>query len=134
MKSDDDKPLTIEQARAKISKAVKDLEAGIDSGPITFRLKPTKKRGEKYLLKLTPLQRESLLRCERIKAKIRKQMRDAGDGTQTIGVTLNELSHLNEEIGKFAMSATGPDKRRIRDVLRKISNLFADDHAGLFDF
>lgn len=133
MKSDD-KPLTIEQAKAKLFKAMKDLEAGIDSGPITFRLKPTKKRGEKYLLKLTPLQRESLLRCKGIKAKIRKRIRDAGDGTQTIGVTLNELSHLNDEVGKAAVYTSNPDKGRLLNILRQISNLFADDRAGLFDF
>jgi hypothetical protein len=133
MNSDDDKPLTIEQARAKLAKGLKDLEAGIDSGPITFRLKPTKKRGEKYLLKLTPLQRESLLRCKGIKAKIRKQMRDAGDGTLTMGVTLNELSHLNDEVGKAAVYTANPDKRRLLDILRRISNLFTDDHVGLFD-
>lgn len=134
MNSDDDKLLTIEQARAKLLKAMKDFEAGIDSGPITFRLKPTKKRGEKYLLKLTPLQRENLLRCKQIKAKIRKQIRDAGDGTQTIGVTLNELSHLNDEVGKAALYTSNPDKTRLLDILGRISNLFADDHAGLLDF
>ena len=42
MTSNDDKPISIQQARAKLAKAVSDLEAGIDSGPITFRLKPTK--------------------------------------------------------------------------------------------
>lgn len=134
MASKDDKPISIQQARAKLAKAVSDLEAGIDSGPITFRLKPTKKRGEKYLLKLTPLQRHSLIHCTHIKAKIKKLLKDAGEGPQTIAVTLNELSYLNDEVGNAAVSASGSDKKRLLDVLRRISNLFADDHAGLFDF
>ena len=134
MTSNDDKPLSIKQARAKLAKAMSDLEAGIDSGPITFRLKSIKKRGEKYLLKLTPLQRDSVIQCTRIKAKLRKQLRDVCDGTQTIGVTKSELSHLNDEIGKVAEYAPSPHKKRLLDVLRRVSNLFADDHAGLFDF
>lgn len=134
MTSNDDKPLTIKQARVKLAKAMSDLEAGIDSGPITFRLKPTKKLGEKYMLKLTPLQRESLIHCTRIKAKLRKLLKEVGDGTQTIGVTKSELDHLNDEIGKVAEYAPSPHKKRLLDVLRRVSNLFAEDHAGLFDF
>lgn len=133
MTSNDDQPLTIKQARAKLAKAMSDLEAGIDSGPITFRLKPTKRRGEKYMLKLTPLQRESVIDCTRIKAKLRKLLKEVGDGTQTIGVTKSELDHLNDEIGKVAEYAPSPHKKRLLDVLRRVSNLFAEDHAGLFD-
>ena len=49
----DDKPLSIEEARGKIAKAMNDLVAGDHSGPMSFRLKPTKKPCETYLLKLT---------------------------------------------------------------------------------
>ena len=55
----DDKPLSIEQARGKIAKAMNDLVAGNYSGPISFRLKPTKKPGETYPLKLTWHQRDT---------------------------------------------------------------------------
>ena len=58
MKPDDDKPLSIEQARQKIAKFKSDFLAGNDSEPLTFRLKPTKKAGETYPLKLTQQQRE----------------------------------------------------------------------------
>jgi hypothetical protein len=60
-KLDDDKPLSSEQARGKLASAPSDLAAGNYSGPISFRLKPTKKPGETYPLKLTFQQRESLL-------------------------------------------------------------------------
>ena len=129
----DDKPLTIEQARAKLAKAVTDLEAGIDSGSITFRLKPIKKRGEKYPLKLSPLQRESLLHCTRLTATVKKKIREAGEGVQIIGVTKGELEHLNDEVGRVAVYAASPHKNRILNILKKLSELFADDHAGLFD-
>ena len=37
------KPISVEQAKDKIAKAMRDLAAGHDPGPITFRLKRTKK-------------------------------------------------------------------------------------------
>ncbi|MEJ7594395.1 MAG: hypothetical protein WKF77_22910 [Planctomycetaceae bacterium] len=129
----DDKLLTIAQARAKLAKAVSDLADGIDSGPITFRLKSIKKRGEKYPLKLSPLQRESLLHCTRLRARLKRKIKEADEGTQVIGVTKDELDHLNDEVGQVAMYAGSPHKKRLLDILRKVSELFADDHAGLFD-
>ena len=48
---DNDKPLSIEQARGKITKAMNDLLAGKNPGAVSFRLKPTKKPGELYPLR-----------------------------------------------------------------------------------
>jgi hypothetical protein len=128
----DDKPLSIEQARAKIEKAVNGLREGNDPGPISFRLKPTKKAGETYPLKLTQQQRESLIHCTRIKNKIKERLKDAGEGTQIVKVNRKELDHLNDEIGTAAIYAPSPDKKRLVAVMRKVADLFASDHAGLF--
>ena len=49
-KPDDDKLLSFQQARDKIAQAMNSLLSGNDPGPISFRLKPTKKPGETYLL------------------------------------------------------------------------------------
>jgi hypothetical protein len=130
-KSPDDKPLAIEQARGKIAKAMRDLLAGNDPGPVTFRLKPTRKADETYPLKLTPQQRESMIHCTRIKNKLKERLKDAGDGTQVVGVTRKELDHLNDEIGQAALYAPGPDKKRLVAVLRRVADLLAEDHAGL---
>ena len=56
-KSSDDKPLTIEETRAKLVQGVCDYLAGHDPGPIVFRLKPTWKASEPYPLRLTQKQR-----------------------------------------------------------------------------
>ncbi|WP_437222128.1 IS1096 element passenger TnpR family protein [Planctomicrobium sp. SH661] len=128
----DDKPLSMEQARGKIAKAMNDLLAGNYSGPISFRLKPTKKPGETYPLKLTQHQRDSLIHCTRIKNKIKERLKSAGEGTQIFGVTHTELDHLNDEIGQAAVYAMHPDKKRLVAVQRKVVELFAEDHAGLF--
>jgi hypothetical protein len=45
-------PLSTEQAQGKIAKVAHDLLAGNDPGPVTFRLKPTRKADETYPLRL----------------------------------------------------------------------------------
>ncbi len=131
-KSDDDKPLSIEQARGKIAKAMSDLRAGKNPGTIVFRLKRTKKPGELYLLKLTPQQRKSLIHCTRLRRGIKNKIEQVGEGTQVIGVTRKELDHLNDEIGQASVYAPSPHKKRLIAVLRKVSDLLVEDHAGLF--
>lgn len=127
----DDKPLSIEEARVKIAKAMNDLVSGNYSGPISFRLKPTKKPGEMYPLKLTQQQRESLIHCTRIKNNIKERLQEAGEGTQVVGVTRKELDHLNDEIGTAAVYAPSPHKKRLVAVLHKVAELFASDRVGL---
>src|SRR5208283_1540984 len=61
MRSDDDKPLTPEQARQKLQKGLSDYLAGNDPGTIVFRLNRSKKASETCPLKLTQQQRETLL-------------------------------------------------------------------------
>jgi len=131
-KSDDDKPLSIEQARGKIAKAMSDLRAGKNPGTIVFRLKRTKKPGELYLLKLTPHQRQSLIHCTRLRRGIKNKIEQIGEGTQVVGVTRNELNHLEDEIGQASVYAPSPHKKRLIAVLHKVSDLFAEDRAGLF--
>jgi hypothetical protein len=89
-----DKPMSIGQARGKIAKAMNDLLAGKNPGVVSFRLKPTKKSGETYPLKLTWHQRDSIIHCTRLKNKLKERLKEAGEGTQIVGVTRNELDHL----------------------------------------
>ncbi|GDY10753.1 hypothetical protein LBMAG52_42410 [Planctomycetia bacterium] len=128
----DDNPLSIEQARDKIAKAMNDLMAGNDPGTISFRLKPTKKPGELYQLKLTQQQRESLIQCTQIKNKLLVKIKEAGEGTQIIGLTRKELDQLHDEIGYASTYARSPHKRRITAVQTKVVELLSEDHAGLF--
>ncbi len=129
---DDDKPLSIEQARAKIENAVSDLLAGNDPGPIVFRLKRTRKASDTYPLKLTQQQRESLIAYTQLKGKLKNKLKEAGDGAQVFDVTRKELEGLNEELGQATMYARGQHKRRLLAVMGKVAELLAEDHAGLF--
>src|SRR5215831_2229482 len=132
-KSTDDKPLSVEQARGEIAKAMRDLVAGHDPGPITFRLKRTKKADETYPLRLTQQQRESMIHATRIKNKLKECLQQAGEGTQVVSFTLKELDHLNDELGQAALYAPGPDKKRLVAVLHKVTDLLSDKHAGVFE-
>ncbi len=127
-----DKALSIEQARSKIAQAMRDLLAGNNPRTISFRLKPTKKPGELYPLKLTWHQRESLIHCTRLKRALKNRLESAGEGTQILEVTRKELDHFNDEIGQAAVYAPSPHKKRLVAVLHKVTELFAEDRAGLF--
>jgi hypothetical protein len=108
---DNSKPLSVEQARGRIAKAMRDQVAGRDPGPVTFRLKRTKKADETYPLRLTQQQRESMVHATRIKNKLKERLQQAGDGTQVVGFTMKELDHLNDELGQAALYAPGPGTR-----------------------
>ena len=73
MTSDDDKPLTPQQAREKLQKGLIEYLAGNDPGPIVFRLKRTKKASETYPLKLTQQQRETLLQYTQLSRNLEEQ-------------------------------------------------------------
>ena len=85
MTSDDDKPLTPEQARQKLQKGLSDYLAGNDPGTIVFRLKRTKKASETYPLKLTQQQRETLLNYTQLSRTLESKIKQAGEGTQIVG-------------------------------------------------
>jgi hypothetical protein len=131
-KSPDNKPLNIEEARAKLVHGVRDYLAGKDAGPITFRLKPTRKASESYPLKLTQKQRESMIHCTRIRRKLKDRLKDAGEGTQIVGFVRKELEYLDEELAQATLYAPGPDKKRLVAVLRRVGDLLSEDFAGLF--
>ena len=108
MTPDDDKPLTPAQARQKLQKGLADYLAGNDPGPIVFRLKRTKKASHTYPLKLTQQQRETLLECTQLSRNLKKKIEQAGEGTQIVPVTWNELHKLNDETGQVAVLRPKP--------------------------
>src|ERR1700681_4522780 len=132
MTPDDDKPLTPAQARKKLQKGLSDYLAGHDPGPIVFRLKRSKKASETYPLKLTQQQRETLLQFTQLSRNLKNKIKQAGDGTQIVPVTWNELDKLNDETGQAAMYAPSADKKRLMAVQGKVVKFFEEEHAEVF--
>jgi hypothetical protein len=132
MTHDEDKPLTPAQVRQKFQKGLMDYLAGNDPGPLVFRLKPTKKAGETYPLKLTQKQRETLLRWTRLSRGLTTKIKKAGAGTQIVGVTRNELDKLNDATGEAVVYAPSADKTRLMAVQDKAVKLFEDELDAVF--
>lgn len=130
--NDDDKPLTPVQARQKLQKGLADYLAGNGPEAIVFRLKRTKKASHAYPLKLTQQQRESLLEHTQLNGKLKKKIEQAGEGTQIVPVTWNELHKLNDETGQAAVYARSPHKKRLLAVMGRVVKFFEEEHAEVF--
>ncbi len=133
MTSDNDKPLTPQQARQKLLRGLADYLAGNDPGPIVFRLKRSKKASETYPLKLTQQQRETLLRCTQLGRGLEKKIEQAGDGTQIVGVTRNQLDKIHDQTGQAFYYATSADKKRLMAVQGKVDKFFEEEYAEVFE-
>jgi hypothetical protein len=134
MVSDNDKPLTPQQAREKLQRGMVDYLAGNDPGPIVFRLKRTKKASYTYPLKLTQLQRETLLQFTRLHWRLKKKIEQAGEGTQVVGVTWNELHTLNDATGEAAVYAPRVHEKRLMAIQARLVKFFEEEHAEVFDW
>jgi Plasmid pRiA4b ORF-3-like protein len=132
MTHDDDKPLTPAQARLKLQKGLADYLAGNGPEAIVFRLKRTKKTNHLYPLKLTQQQRDTLLECTQLGGKLKKKIEQAGEGTQVVPVTWNELHKLNDETGQAAVYARSPHKKRLMAVMSRVVKFFEEEHAEVF--
>jgi hypothetical protein len=130
---DDDKPLTPAQARQKLQKGLEDYLAGNDTGPIVFRIKRAKKANHTYLLKLTQQQRNTLLEFTQLSRNLKKKIEQAGEGTQIVPVSWNELHKLNDETGQAAYYARSPHKKRLMAVMSRVVKFFEEEHAEVFD-
>lgn len=133
MTHDDDKPLTPAQARQKLQKGLENYLAGNAPETIVFRLKRTKKASETYPLKLTQQQRETLLEFTNLSRNLKKKIEQAGDGTQIVPVTWNELHKLNDETGQVAYYARSLHKKRLMAVMSRVVKFFEEEHAEVFD-
>lgn len=110
------------QARQKLQQGLADYLAGKGSEAIVFRLKRTKKANHAYPLKLTQQQRETLLECTQLSRNLKKKIEQAGESTQIVPVTWNELHKLNDETGQAAYYARSPHKQRLMAVMTRSSS------------
>jgi hypothetical protein len=133
MPHDDDKPLTPAQARQKLQEGLENYLSGNGPETIVFSLKRTKKASHTYPLKLTQQQRETLLEHTHLSGKLKKKIEQAGEGTQIVPVTWNELHKLNDETGQVAYYARSPHKKRLMSVMSRVVKFFEEEHAEVFD-
>ena len=132
MTPDEDKPLTPRKALEEFHKGLYDYLAGKDPGPVVFRLKRTKKTSETYPLKLTQQQRQTLLDYTHLSRTLQSKLKRAGEGTQIVGVTWNELDKLNDETGQAAVYAPIVHKKRLMAVQARALKFIEAEHDEVF--
>lgn len=123
--------MSISEARNKLSNAMNALMAGQNPGPISIRLKP-ELQTQSGSIKLTPLQRETLIDHTELKPTIKRKLKKAGDGTQDITFSRDELDEIHDKTGAAATYARSKEKQRLMAVQSKVVSIFEKDHAALF--
>jgi ribosomal protein S15P/S13E len=95
-----------------------------DLAPLVEPLPTKSENGEdQYGVKLTEKQRESLLDCTELSEELRSKIQQAGAGTQTLGLTRDELDELTSEVDLAIFESRPPHKQRLTAVYDKLENL-----------
>lgn len=115
------------------ARPVASRRAGQAPDVVSLKLPRTKEQhGERFLIPLTALQRESLVSCTRLRPAIERRLKEAGDGTQVIEFTARELDHMENELAQAALYIRNPHKARIVAVQKKVHDIL--DEARLVEF
>ena len=124
--------LSMAEARDKISSAMNSLIVGGKSEPVSFQLHP-EELTQSGLIKLTPLQRETLTEHTDLKPAIKRKLKKAGEGTQSIEFSRDELNEIHDSTGEAATYARSKEKQRLMAVQAKIVRIVEKDNAALFE-
>lgn len=124
--------LSMAEARNKISSDMNSLMAGSKLELISFQLHP-KELTQSASIKLTSLQRETLTEHTDLEPAIKRKLKKAGEGTQTIEFNRIELNEIYDSTGEAATYARSKEKQRLMAVQSKIVRIFEKDHAALFE-
>jgi hypothetical protein len=106
----DQEALTGERPPNSLAEAVDQLRG--HQGPVVFRMPLAPGKRRKCSIKMTPQQRESLVRCTVLKQSLRNKIGMVSEGTQFVAFTRKELDELYDGIGAAIVHAPSPDKRR----------------------
>jgi hypothetical protein len=88
--------------------------------------KKPRKPGEKFPLKLTVKQRESLIHATRLTRGIKTRIKEAPPDQRFIEFTWKELEKIGKEIDTSLDSAPPDYKKQLNSVIDKIDDLLAD--------
>ena len=86
----------------------------------------------RYSIKITPLQRKSLLITTSLSADLVHRIERTTEGSQTVEFTRDELDELYDKIGDGIASARTPHKARLMSLSRKIEAHFEREVGEAF--
>ena len=81
----------------------------------------------KYPIKLTPLQRKSLLDHADVSPGLTRKIERTPEGTRTVEFTRDELDVLYDKIGEAIAYVRSPHKARLMSLSKKIEALFEQE-------
>jgi len=81
-------------------------------------------RRRKYPIKMTPLQRRSLLDHTGLGPGLTRKIERCGGGTQAIEFRRDELDVLYDQIGEAIGYVRSPHKSRLMSLTQKIASIF----------
>ncbi len=85
-----------------------------------------KQPDEKFPLKLTVKQRESLMQATRLTLGLKTRLKEASDDQQFVEFTKKELEKLGDEIDASLVHVPDAHRKQLNAVLNKIGDLLAD--------
>ena len=78
-----------------------------------------------FPIKLTALQRDTVCQYPNLKTSIARRLTKAGEGTQVLNFSVQELDHLENELAIVAFDARHPEKQRLVAVLTKVQEVLS---------
>jgi len=85
-----------------------------------------------YPIKMTPLQRKSLLDHTGLSPGLTRKIERCGGGTQAIEFRRDELEVLYDKMGEAIAYARSPHKSRLMSLCRRIESIFQRECDGAF--
>ena len=76
-----------------------------------------------YPIRVTSHQREALICSTRLRGKIKDRLNEAGENTQVIEFSKQELDHMLDELAQAAAFAPHPYKKRVVAVYTKVADI-----------
>jgi len=101
------------------------------TGPNVVRRNPPRHSRDPYPLKLTQLQRETLLQHSRVQGPLRDKLRRVGNGRREVLVTRQELLALDRDTRSAIKAARGQTKTRLLAAQARLRKFFGTDGAVL---
>ena len=114
---------------SKVKATVNPIDAPLASPEPVIVLMPKRRGSEhgKYPIKMTPLQRKSLLDHVGLSPGLTQKIEQTREGARTIEFTRGELDVLYDKIGEAIAYARSPHKARLMSLSRKIDLYFEQE-------
>ncbi len=129
--AEDDRPTRATKPLDTVPDTLGELPASPESVIIPMPKRPDEKH-RKYPIKMTPLQRTSILDHTSLRPGLTRKIERTPEGTRTVEFTRDELDVLYDKIGEAIPNVRSPHKARLMSVSGKIEAIFERESDEAF--